>query len=613
MGKDLVETGTFQVCNATFQKDNVALYTSWIAFNCHGTDEVVTVDEGTSYNIYFSGLESNTLYSITVTAINCAGSNKVNTTVYTLPTPPNDVHALHVGIGTNSAYLVMVWTQMGAPSNQWYNLRVSGSSFVNINQSCSGSTCYFKIATTTLNIPPPYSMEVATISNGQMGPYSLPLKSAVGDITGEVSSQDSNHVTVKCTFYDGFSHYCLLCCSTDTSVQVSAYSNVSSSSGPIAYADLYGLKSGAVYYCKAFATDISSVSGVQQGDPLGPLLFALVLHKLVSSLDADDECADLILQPWYLDDVALAGSHTAVLCALRLIEEMGPALGLCSIVIWEKGHGLTSDPDHTRPAHILIAGLDRGKLAALDITITSLLCPAISSESCHRAGAAALAAEACKLHSKGPKCQGGVDSLQYDGTSCPKSLCPNTTVIYSCNLPPLNSQFGYIKWTFSTIMGNCSAGDIALRQPIFTHECTEQTRTCGKYTGSMFIPCTMTSLAVMITQDLNGTIIQCLNIDTLGNMNLLGTSSIVVSGFKKAPGMANINIAKDCNALSVGWVPSSSGDPAISFAVHIQGHGTDQEVTVMRGPATTSISVVWKVTLYTPSQLLPLTVLEATK
>ena len=44
------------------------------------------------------------------------------------------------------------------------------------------------------------------------------------------------------------------------------------------------------------------------------------------------------------------------------------------------------------------------------------------------------------------------------------------------------------------------------------------------------MPCTMASLAVMITQDLNGTIIQCLNIDTLGNMNLLGTFSIVVSG-----------------------------------------------------------------------------------
>ena len=31
---------------------------------------------------------------------------------------------------------------------------------------------------TTISIPPPYSVEVATISNGQMGPYSQPLRSA---------------------------------------------------------------------------------------------------------------------------------------------------------------------------------------------------------------------------------------------------------------------------------------------------------------------------------------------------------------------------------------------------------------------------------------------------
>eukprot|EP00731_Ephydatia_muelleri_P017769 Em0010g867a len=71
-----------------------------------------------------------------------------------------------------------------------------------------------------------------------------------------------------------------------------------------------------------------SESGVQQGDPLGPLLFALVLQKLVSSLDADDECAEILLQAWYLDDGALAGTRPAVLSALHLIEELGPALGL---------------------------------------------------------------------------------------------------------------------------------------------------------------------------------------------------------------------------------------------------------------------------------------------
>eukprot|EP00731_Ephydatia_muelleri_P013057 Em0007g367a len=71
----------------------------------------------------------------------------------------------------------------------------------------------------------------------------------------------------------------------------------------------------------------------------------------------------------------------------------------------ERGHNLTRDLAHTRPADILIAGWDRGKPVALDLTITSPLCSAILSESCHQAGAAALAAEARKLHSNGPKCQ----------------------------------------------------------------------------------------------------------------------------------------------------------------------------------------------------------------
>ena len=67
-------------------------------------------------------------------------------------------------------------------------------------------------------------------------------------------------------------------------------------------------------------------SGIHQGDPLGPLLFSLVLQKLLSSIEADDDCFDLLFQARYLDNRVLAGN--SVLRAIHLIEELGPGLGL---------------------------------------------------------------------------------------------------------------------------------------------------------------------------------------------------------------------------------------------------------------------------------------------
>ena len=64
---------------------------------------------------------------------------------------------------------------------------------------------------------------------------------------------------------------------------------------------------------------------MQQGDPLGPLFFALVL---VSAIDADDECLDLLFQAWFLDDGVLAGKKASVLRAVSILEEFGPSLGI---------------------------------------------------------------------------------------------------------------------------------------------------------------------------------------------------------------------------------------------------------------------------------------------
>ena len=73
---------------------------------------------------------------------------------------------------------------------------------------------------------------------------------------------------------------------------------------------------------------ISSELGVQQGDPLGPLLFALVLHKLVRSIAKDKQCFPILFNTWYLDDGALAGPKSAIARALALIKQLGPPIGL---------------------------------------------------------------------------------------------------------------------------------------------------------------------------------------------------------------------------------------------------------------------------------------------
>ena len=68
--------------------------------------------------------------------------------------------------------------------------------------------------------------------------------------------------------------------------------------------------------------------GVQQGDPLGPLLFSLVRHKLVRSIATDSECSELLFNMWYLDDGTLAGPKDAVKHAIHLIQQFGPSLGV---------------------------------------------------------------------------------------------------------------------------------------------------------------------------------------------------------------------------------------------------------------------------------------------
>jgi len=70
---------------------------------------------------------------------------------------------------------------------------------------------------------------------------------------------------------------------------------------------------------------IMSATGVQQGDPLGPLLFALVLHPLIHQIRGS---CKLLLYAWYLDDETLVRDSEEVAKSLDIIQVFGPELGL---------------------------------------------------------------------------------------------------------------------------------------------------------------------------------------------------------------------------------------------------------------------------------------------
>lgn len=65
---------------------------------------------------------------------------------------------------------------------------------------------------------------------------------------------------------------------------------------------------------------ILSQEGVQQGDPLGPLLFCLTLHSLVLEMKSE-------FKIFYLDDGTLSGSLSDVLNYLKKVESMASELG----------------------------------------------------------------------------------------------------------------------------------------------------------------------------------------------------------------------------------------------------------------------------------------------
>ena len=92
---------------------------------------------------------------------------------------------------------------------------------------------------------------------------------------------------------------------------------------------------------------LQSAEGVQQGDPLGPLLFCLTIHKLASQLESE-------LCLLFLDDGTLGGSVETLRHDLEVIHKFGEAMGL--ELNKQKSEIICSNSDIGKSALLLLPG-----------------------------------------------------------------------------------------------------------------------------------------------------------------------------------------------------------------------------------------------------------------
>lgn len=90
--------------------------------------------------------------------------------------------------------------------------------------------------------------------------------------------------------------------------------------------------------------EITSTEGIQQGDPIGPLLFCLSIHDLVSSLKPE-------YKVFYFDDGTVGGTLEDISADLAYIEKEGKQLGLHLNVA--KSELIFKDSSHAQRMHML--------------------------------------------------------------------------------------------------------------------------------------------------------------------------------------------------------------------------------------------------------------------
>eukprot|EP00731_Ephydatia_muelleri_P011279 Em0006g173a len=153
-----------------------------------------------------------TSYTVSVAAINCAGSsnnNSVSVQTYTYCTSNSCLYI----IGMSGAYV----------------------SSYNVSVACRNT-------------------------RNQTGQPYVAMQSVPNPVVLKVDNiiVSGNTATIPCTFLDGSSHYCMVCCSPSVPVGLAGSGYLSTTNGPSVSVSLQGLTSGQMYYCKAAATNTNS-------------------------------------------------------------------------------------------------------------------------------------------------------------------------------------------------------------------------------------------------------------------------------------------------------------------------------------------------------------------
>ena len=120
-----------------------------------------------------------------------------------------------------------------------------------------------------------------------------------------------------------------------------------------------------------------------------------------------------------------------------------------------------------------------------------------------------------------------------NGVSCPKAICPDTTLNYICNIE--EQQLGYTIWLPPN--GTCTNRyyeRIFLLQPKYggcNPSSSSQHGSCGPFTAQNVASsgCINSSLSVVATQGLNGAVIRCMNYDGI-SLFPIGNATISIAG-----------------------------------------------------------------------------------